>query len=112
MTIKLIRDLILVDDGAEVGHVEPVSAAYRELLREKLFEEAGELADADRDDGRRLRVLEEAADVYEVLLSLIMARGRGIGMHRGDAKALLIEFADRRFGVDGGFEGGRTYISD
>lgn len=65
---------------------------YGDALLAKLEEEATELADAAPADR-----LEEAADVYEVLLALVA--------HAGHSQDDLMRAADRKRAERGGFSG-------
>jgi hypothetical protein len=98
-----------------LGWVAPDSPEYRELLRLKLFEEAGELADADRRGDRR-DVLDEAADVYEVLRALLVANGVCPPVEPANGRTpprrvdeVLYQAAHVKLGHRGGFFRGRTY---
>ena len=87
---KLVRDKIPQIIRAEGG--EPVvriaeAGEYRELLRAKLVEEAGEVATAD--DGH---ASEELADVLEVVLALAADLGLDAG---GLEKLRAAKAADR-----------------
>jgi predicted house-cleaning noncanonical NTP pyrophosphatase (MazG superfamily) len=87
---KLVRDKIPQIIRAEGG--EPVvriaeAGEYRELLRAKLVEEAGEVATADD-----AHVLEELADVLEVVLALAADLGLDAG---GLEKLRAAKAADR-----------------
>jgi predicted house-cleaning noncanonical NTP pyrophosphatase (MazG superfamily) len=113
--MKLVRDRIGVipwddeDNKRHLGHVGTDTPRYRSLLRKKLFEEAGELADASRCLDRDA-VLEEAADVYEVLLAFLVAHGWGEGTDpRNDVECKLDQVAECKHEERGGFFEGRTY---
>jgi predicted house-cleaning noncanonical NTP pyrophosphatase (MazG superfamily) len=92
---KLVRDGI--PEMIEADGRVPVSRTLTEVeygvaLLAKLEEEMAELADAAPDDR-----LEEAADVYEVLLALVA--------HAGHSPDDLIGAADRKRAERGGFSG-------
>ncbi len=114
--VKLVRDRIgdvtWPDEANKrhLGQVDIGSVEYRQLLREKLFEEVGELADADRAGGKAA-VIEELADVLEVLVALIRVNGirpDGLGTMRAYLEPAIVE-AERKWLARGGFSGGRTY---
>jgi predicted house-cleaning noncanonical NTP pyrophosphatase (MazG superfamily) len=70
---KLVRDRIpgLISAGGGKPNVRVLDEqGFDAALMDKLLEEATELRDADVSDR-----LEEAADVYEVLLSILDAQG-------------------------------------
>lgn len=71
---KLVRDripeVIEARGGRAVSHVLEDDTAYRAALLDKLVEEAEELRDAPTE-----ALLEEAADVYEVLLAFTLSQG-------------------------------------
>lgn len=74
--MKLIRDKIheMVEDKDRVFQAEHMNLeTMQEWLKMKLQEEAGEVRDA-----KPAEVLEELADVYEVLLALGAAYGHDI----------------------------------
>lgn len=116
--MKLVRDRIdtvpWAEDPREVarlraehlGWVAPDSPEYRRLLRAKLLEECAELLDADQR-GDPDAVLEEAADVYEVLRAMLVAIYPGV--IPGTARRLLANAVDRKFAERGGFFQGRTW---
>ncbi|MGY1684964.1 nucleoside triphosphate pyrophosphohydrolase [Geodermatophilus sp. SYSU D00867] len=91
---KLVRDLIpaLIERSGRTPRVRPLGEdEYVEALHAKLLEEAEELRTAD--SGSRL---EEAADVYEVLLAI--ARTLDVDM------ATVAAAADAKRAERGGFE--------
>ena len=91
---KLVRDLIpdLIERSGRKPQVRLLAEAeYIEALHQKLLEEAEELRTAD--DGSRL---EEAADVYEVLLAI--ARTLNVDM------SAIAAAADAKRVERGGFE--------
>ncbi len=70
---KLIRDripAIIQERGGDCGTERMDEAAYRQALREKLVEEAQEVATAATDD-----LVTELADLYEVVDALLLATG-------------------------------------
>ncbi|HEU4514038.1 MAG TPA: nucleoside triphosphate pyrophosphohydrolase [Nocardioidaceae bacterium] len=71
---KLVRDRIpeVIEGrgGQAVSHVLEDDDAYRAALLDKLVEEAEEVRDAPVE-----ALLDEAADVYEVLLALAVSQG-------------------------------------
>ncbi len=90
---KLVRDripeIIAAEGGTQTVRVLN-DQEYEAALLDKLYEEVAELRDADPHDR-----LGEAADVYEVLLSILA--GQGI-----DADELAVAAAEKR-GTRGGF---------
>ena len=91
---KLVRDLIpdLIERSGRTPQVRRLGEAeYVDALHRKLLEEAEELRAAD--PGSRL---EEAADVYEVLLAI--ARTLDVDM------ATVAATADAKRAARGGFE--------
>jgi len=119
--VKLVRDRIGdipwpdEDNKRHLGWVAPDSPEYRERLRLKLFEEVGELADADRygDPGA---VLDEAVDVYEVLRALLVANGVCPPVEVANGRTpprrvdeVLYQAAHVKLAHRGGFFHGRTY---
>lgn len=109
--MKLVRDRIgdfpWPDEQAKqhLGWVAPDSNKYRRLLRKKLFEEANELADAALA-GDPYAVLDEAADVYEVLRALLVA---GKVATPTFARQVLANAVARKLAERGGFFQGRTW---
>jgi len=98
-----------------LGWVEPHSPKYRELLRDKLREEIAELLDADRA-GQPGAVLDEAADVYEVLRALLVANGVCPPVEVANGRTpprrvdeVLYQAAHVKLAHRGGFFQGRTY---
>ena len=78
---KLVRDRvpeIMRADGREPDTPELDEQEYLRSLFDKLSEEAGELRDADPEHR-----LEEAADVYEVLLAIADSIGTTMEQVRG-----------------------------
>lgn len=70
---KLVRDRIpeLISDGGRTPNVRVLNAQeFDAALMDKLLEEVTELRDADSETR-----LEEAADVYEVLLAILDCQG-------------------------------------
>jgi phosphoribosyl-ATP pyrophosphohydrolase len=113
--VKLVRNRIGdipwpdEDNKRHLGRVDTDTLAYRQLLREKLAEETAELAMASRGHDRDA-VLEEAADVYEVLLALLVVHGWGEGTDpRNEVECKLDQAAERKYQERGGFFEGRTY---
>jgi phosphoribosyl-ATP pyrophosphohydrolase len=113
--MKLVRDRIGdipwpdEDNKRHLGQVDIDTLAYRQLLREKLAEEAAELAEASRGHDRDA-VLAEAADVYEALLALLVVHGWGDGTDpRNDVECKLDQAAEHKYQERGGFFEGRTY---
>lgn len=71
---KLIRDKIpnMIARGGEVADIRTLNdSEYEFYLRKKILEEARELFEADSDE----HVLEEAADVAEIVEALIEFKG-------------------------------------
>lgn len=93
---KLVRDripeVIEARGGTAVSHRLDDDEAYRQALLDKLDEEADEVHDAPPEDR-----LEEAADVYEVLLAIAAVHGFTIED--------VAEVAARKRSDRGGFEG-------
>ena len=114
--MKLVRDKIdklpWDDEAAKrrLAVIDNATPRYRELLRMKLFEESGELAVASRANDRDA-VLEEAADVYEVLLAIVAAHmlPLAIGEVRAEAQLKLRTRAEIKHFERGGFLEGRTW---
>ena len=113
--MKLVRDRIGDIPGfgeaakRHLGHVEVGSHEYRQLLLKKLHEEVSELTDAFLFNGPG-QTLAEAADVYEVLLALLVARGWGDRLDpRNGAEIRLDQAAEEKFIERGGFFEGRTF---
>lgn len=90
-----------------LGWVAPDSPEYRRLLRAKLLEECAELLDADQR-GDPDAVLEEAADVFEVLLTMVALAGRPFDS-RHEARLKLAGRAGQKHFDRGGFLQGRTW---
>lgn len=70
---KLVRDRIpeiIQTDGRQYEVKVVSSEEYTQLLKAKLVEEAQEVATADDDE-----IIKELADLYEVIDSLISAKG-------------------------------------
>lgn len=91
---KLVRDLIpeIIERSGGTPKVRLLAESeYVEALHEKLLEEAEELRQADANAR-----LEEAADVYEVLLAI--GRTLGVDMHA------IASAADAKRAERGGFE--------
>jgi len=75
---KLVRDRIpeIIRASGRTPTTRTLDeSAYQEALHAKLLEEAGELREADSNE----HVLEEAADVFEVLAALAACYGYTIG---------------------------------
>jgi len=90
---KLVRDRIpeiIEADGGDPRRRRLDDAAYEAALLDKLDEEVAELRDAAPPDR-----LEEAADVYEVMLALVD--------HLGHGWADVVAAADRKREERGGF---------
>lgn len=77
--------------------------AYRTLLRDKVFEESAELANARTMS----EVIEESADLYEVILAMIVSRG--IAGSRTSAEQCLQFYAQVKFKERGGFVEGLCF---
>jgi predicted house-cleaning noncanonical NTP pyrophosphatase (MazG superfamily) len=109
--MKLVRDRIGdlpwpdEDSKRHLGWVEPHSSRYRQMLRDKLREEIAELLAVD-GTGQPGAVLDETADVFEVLRALLVANGVDSPARSGDAlrRAAAVKLAAR-----GGFFQGRIY---
>jgi len=101
--VKLVRDRMREipwkDESAKryLFQVTTNTPAYRTLLRDKVFEESTELANA-RTMGE---VIEESADLYEVILAMIVSRG--IAADRASAELCLQFYAQTKFEERGGF---------
>lgn len=70
---KLVRDRIpeiVGQSGNECEYVILSDAEYRQALRQKLVEEAGEVAEAQGED-----LVAELADLYEVIDALMASYG-------------------------------------
>ncbi|MEG4012701.1 MULTISPECIES: nucleoside triphosphate pyrophosphohydrolase [unclassified Microcoleus] len=70
---KLVRDRIpeiIRQSGSECEFVILSDAEYRQALRQKLIEEAGEAAEADEED-----LVAELADLYEVIDAVMTSFG-------------------------------------
>ena len=70
---KLVRDRvpeIIRKSGNECELVILSDAEYRQALRQKLIEEAGEAAEADEED-----LVAELADLYEVIDAVMVSFG-------------------------------------
>lgn len=93
---KLVRDripeVIEARGGSAVSHVLEDDNAYRAALLDKLVEECEELRDAPPE-----ALLEEAADVYEVLLA--------IGVSQGWTSEQVARRAEEKRAERGGFAG-------
>lgn len=92
---KLVRDRVperIRAAGGSVATERLGDAAYGDALREKLVEEAREVAAAD---GRE-QLVEELSDVVEVL--------RALEVHEGIAAETILERADAKRGSHGGFD--------
>ena len=86
---KLVRDRIpeiIEKAGKTPVYHRAASQDIEKLLREKLVEEVNELLATTTSED----LLEEAADVYEVLTAIIFTRGY-------DLKSLLVKAEDKRF---------------
>lgn len=94
------------DMKRHLGWVAPDSPEYRTLLRNKLIEEVGELLDAD-NLGNPHALLDEAADVFEVLRALLVAVYPGVTP--STARQVLANAVDRKLAERGGFFEGRTW---
>ena len=71
---KLVRDKIpelIIKDGKFPITTWLNIHEYKDALIDKLFEETHELAEAASPSGNRQAVLEEAADVLEVVLAIL-----------------------------------------
>lgn len=93
MTGKLVRDLVpeIIRASGREPHVRVLDdEAYVMALRTKLLEEAAEAAEADAS-----QLLEELADVLEVLRALAQTTGRDL--------AAVVERADRKAVERGAF---------
>lgn len=85
---KLVRDLVpslIAADGRAASVRVLGDEEYDQALLQKLMEEAHEVCEAITPEQR----LEEAADVYEVLLALLSKHGH-------DSTALTMEAARKR----------------
>ena len=85
---KLVRDKIpeiIKESGKEPIFYKVDSPELEKLLREKLVEEVTELLSAITSED----VLEESADVYEVLLAILFSKGY-------DVKSLVTKADDKR----------------
>lgn len=106
--MKLVRDRIGdvpwsdEENKRLLGSTSPGSPEHHLLLVAKLREEVEELVAAFAA-GTQQEVVEEAADVYEVLLGILSFDGKG----RPDVK--LHQAAVEKFNARGGFFRGRTY---
>jgi predicted house-cleaning noncanonical NTP pyrophosphatase (MazG superfamily) len=92
---KLVRDRIpeIIEASGRYPRTRTLGGAdYADALHAKLVEEAAELRDAAQDG-----VLEEAADVLEVL--------RAIAEHAGHSLADVLAEAERKRAQRGGFSG-------
>jgi predicted house-cleaning noncanonical NTP pyrophosphatase (MazG superfamily) len=113
LIVKLVRDRIgdIPWDDEEskqhLGWVEPGSAEHRWLLLAKLDEEVRELATAIVGGDEPAKVVEEAADVYEVLLGLLHVAARKAS--HGAPHSWLAEVVATKRVQRGGFFEGRTY---
>ncbi|MCY7385642.1 MAG: nucleoside triphosphate pyrophosphohydrolase [Microcoleus sp. CAN_BIN18] len=70
---KLVRDRIpeiIRQSGNECEVIILSETEYRQALRQKLIEEAGEVAEADGDE-----LVAELADLYEVIDALMLSYG-------------------------------------
>jgi predicted house-cleaning noncanonical NTP pyrophosphatase (MazG superfamily) len=94
-----------------LGRVDTDSAEYATLLRDKLPEETAEVLEAANDGlysaGECAKLLDEAADLYEVLLALLI--DRGVATSRTRAADRLHESVIRKFIERGGFTEGTVY---
>jgi len=91
---KLVRDRIpeiIQRDGRQCEVRIASDEEYTQLLKAKLIEEAQEVASASDDE-----IIKELADLYEVIDSLISAKGI-------DDEAIRIKQQERRLNR-GGFE--------
>ncbi len=110
--MKLVRDHIgdipwREESGGEqakerLGWIETDSQEYHDLLRNKLREEVGELLDAMT----KLQIIEEAADVFEVLRAFLVANRIALP---SDAEPLLVRAANAKLAERGGYFAGRTF---
>ena len=92
---KLVRDKIpdLIRASGRIPQVKTLSTEeYRQALIEKLAEETAELAAEQTVQA----VLEEAADVLEVLTA--------IAVHHGETLDTIVDVARRKRGERGGFD--------
>ena len=92
---KLVRDKIpdIIRASGRTARVTTLPAdAYRTALKEKLREEVAELTAADTAD----RVIEEAADVLEVLTAIVAVHGATLDS--------IVDVARRKRAERGGFD--------
>lgn len=95
---KLVRDRIpeLIERDGKSYEVRVLDeASYRDALRKKVVEEAGEIAEAPESD-----LPKEIADLYEVLDGLINA----YGLSTEDIRELQAKRRQDRGGFDGRLE--------
>lgn len=103
---KLVRDLIpgsIQDRGEQVEVVELTGDALIEALRWKIVEEVYEVADAQGADA----ILEEIADVQEVISGILKA----LGVDRKEVEKIQTKKRERRGGFNDGLMLLRTSLA-